>query len=96
MTKLVVSRRALADIGKVWQYSFEFWGRNQADKYFSNLQNSIYELVDNPYLGVSCIDIRAGYRKYNSGSHVIFFTVTNNTVTVIRVLHQKMNFKRYL
>ena len=41
-------------------------------------------------------DVRQGYRKIRSGSHVIFFKVTGEGIDVVRILHQRMDFERHL
>ena len=42
-------------------------------------------------------DVRKGYRKVRTGSHVIFFKVTRNgVIDAVRILHQKMDFDRHL
>lgn len=42
-------------------------------------------------------DIRDGYRKALVGKHVLFFkTEDTGRITIMRILHQKMDVGRYL
>lgn len=41
-------------------------------------------------------DIRAGYRRYAIGSHLVFYVETEDTVDVIRLLHQRLDPSRHL
>ena len=42
------------------------------------------------------VDIREGYFKYCSGSHMIYFQRTPDGIVVIRVLHQMMDVTKHL
>ena len=41
-------------------------------------------------------DIRSAYRKIETAIHSIFYRNTPNGVIIARVLHQRMDFERYL
>jgi len=41
-------------------------------------------------------DIRDGLFCYGEGRHRIFFTETSGVLTVVRVLHERMDIKRYV
>lgn len=96
MTKSTLSRRAFSDLNKIWQYTFEYWGVDQADKYVRGLKAAIDSLGENSKLGHECDYIREGYRKHYCGSHVIFFRISSNNVKIIRILHQKMDIGLHL
>lgn len=87
------ARRDLADI---WLYSAQNWGEDRADDYIRALTEAMILVVEDPSLGVSCENIRPGYRKRLSGSHAIFYRHTRGVIVVIRVLHQNMDAARNL
>lgn len=47
-------------------------------------------LAENPMLGQPCNDLQPGYRKFQQGSHLIYYRLTD-LVEVIRILHQGMD-----
>jgi toxin ParE1/3/4 len=94
--RLILSPRAKADIDDIWNYSFERWDLVQANIYVNQQRATTNTISVNPKLGVQYDECRKGYRKYNYRSHIIFFKVSSNALTIIRILHQKMDFIRQL
>jgi len=87
-----IRRKALEDLDSIWQYTYFQWSRQQADKYYTLLIDKILFLAVNVEAGRKIDHIKAGYRSYNVESHVIFYTVAaNGKITVIRILHQRMD-----
>ncbi|WP_107762080.1 type II toxin-antitoxin system RelE/ParE family toxin [Nitrosospira multiformis] len=39
--------------------------------------------------------IRPGYRRYNTGRHMIYFRITPYNITIIRILHARMDTSRH-
>lgn len=37
MPKFHLTNKAVEDLSKIWEYTFEFWSEEQADKYYSEL-----------------------------------------------------------
>jgi toxin ParE1/3/4 len=92
---------ALADISDIWDYSYSNWGANQADTYVLAIHTACEELAQTSAKGrpggQSAEHIRAGYRKYLVGSHVIFFRCQAcDSVEVVRVLNQRMDEPAHL
>ena len=92
----VLSPRAQADIEGIWDYTMERWGEEQAVRYIRLLQDAIQAVAEKPRRGRPCDYIRAGYRKYPSGSHMIFYRTIAEGIDVVRVLHQSMDFEQHL
>ena len=96
MSQVVLSPKAKTDLSRIWDYTFEEWGVDQADKYVRELWAAIQEQANDHTTSADISDVRPGYRKFRSGSHVIFFKLTGEGIDVIRILHQKMDFDRHL
>jgi toxin ParE1/3/4 len=96
MSGYVLSPLAKADIEGIWDYTAANWSAGQAEKYVRQIQAAIEALAIDPLMARSCEMIRAGYRKYPAGSHVIFVRVTPNAIDVVRILHSRMDFERHL
>jgi toxin ParE1/3/4 len=97
MRRIILSPKAKVDLSQVWDYTFAEWGAEQAEKYIRELWAAIEEQSSDLTKSVDISDVRKGYRKVRSGSHVIFFKVTKGGILdVVRILHQKMDFDRHL
>jgi toxin ParE1/3/4 len=96
MRKIHVHALAEYDLIGIWQYSFEEWGADQADKYLDELDSSIKLLADNPDLGIKRDYVSEGYRVLFVASHAVYYTVTPTTIHVIRVLHGRTDPDRHL
>jgi len=49
-----------------------------------------------PQIAPTCDHIRAGYRRRSVEHHMVYFRVTDYGITVIRVLHERMDAPRHL
>jgi len=97
MSGIVLSLKAKTDLSEIWDYTYSEWGVEQAEKYVRDLWSVMQEQTRELTKSVDIGDVRKGYRKVRSGSHVIFFKVTREgVVDVVRILHQKMDFDRHL
>ena len=96
MSGFVLSPRARADLDGIWNYSVETWSAAQAERYLRQIADAFEILSADPRRGQDCSEIRRGYRKFATGSHVIFFRMNGGVVDVIRILHSRMDFARQL
>jgi len=68
----------------------------EAETYIRQIQHGCGIIADDPRLGRPCDDIRAGYRKFKSGSHFLFYRPINDGVEIVRILHSSMDFNQHL
>ena len=87
--------RAELDLEEIWFYSFERWGRAQADGYIGALAEAFETLADGRRTG-RAVDIRRGYLKHAVGSHMVYFRVVPDGIEIVRILHQIMDTDRHL
>ncbi|WP_082243393.1 type II toxin-antitoxin system RelE/ParE family toxin [Xenorhabdus bovienii] len=40
--------------------------------------------------------IRSGLKGFPIASHIIFFRVVENGITIVRILHQSMDYRRHI
>ena len=95
MKRYILTSRAESDLQGIWDYTDENWGREQAQDYSRDIQAAIEKVASNPKLGKSCEDVRPGYLRYPVGSHVLFYGIAGAHITIIRILHQRMDFARH-
>ena len=96
MSGYVLSPRAQADIDEIWEYTANRWDVDQANRYILEIRRAIEVVASDPRRGRSCDHIRAGYRRYSAGAHVLFFRIIADRIDVMRILHQRMDFQRHL
>ena len=51
MPKYKLTNKAVVDLSKIWEYTFEVWSEKQADKYYDGLISNCEEIAENPDLG---------------------------------------------
>lgn len=96
MSQVILSPKAKSDLSDIWEYTLAEWGIDQAEKYVRELWAAMQERGFDLSTSTDISDVRKGYRKIRSGSHVIFFKLNREGIDVIRILHQKMDFERHL
>lgn len=57
MARYKLTNKAVADLTHIWNYSFNKWSENQADKYYHMLMDNFEELANNPTLGKNYTEI---------------------------------------
>ena len=94
MAKYILTNNAVEDLSKIWDYTYEVWSENQADKYYFELLGDCQELAENQSLGKNYNEIEKNIFGYQSGQHLIFYRISNNTkIEIIRILHSRMDLK---
>lgn len=53
MAKVILRQEAIDDLNAIWEYTFEEWSENQADKYYEALKLDCNQIAENPTLGKS-------------------------------------------
>jgi toxin ParE1/3/4 len=90
VAKFRFSRRAEADLLNIGSYTLRTWGEDQADLYIRQLEDCCQLIADNPALGRTCDEIRAGLRRMEHGKHVVFYRAEQGGILISRILHQRM------
>jgi toxin ParE1/3/4 len=97
MSNYVISQKATEDLEKIWLYTYFHWSESQADRYYKLLIEKIELIARDITVGRSIDYITEGYRRYPVESHLIFYKISDNeTITVVRILHQSMDIPNRL
>ena len=91
MTKLVLSRAADADLANILEYSITEHGRSAAETYLRDIDRALVRLKDFPELGVRYPPLDPALRCLPCRQHLIFYTVEDTHIAVVRVLHRAMD-----
>jgi len=98
MAKYELTKEASEDLYRIWYYTVNTWSEHQADKYYSILIASFRIIAEKPKeIGKSYDVIYPGLKGERVGKHIVFFIPRNDKATlIVRVLHEKMDFKHHL
>jgi toxin ParE1/3/4 len=94
MAKYKLSNKAVDDLTRIWNYTFDKWSENQADKYYFMLLENCNEVACNPALGKNYSIVTENLLGFKAGRHIIFYRkIEGNEVEITRILHEQMDFK---
>ncbi|MFN3340705.1 MAG: type II toxin-antitoxin system RelE/ParE family toxin [Dietzia sp.] len=96
MKRYRLTPAARQDLSEIWNFTRERWDVHQAEINIAEIRAAIERVAEDPARGRGCDEIRPGYRRYAIGSHLVFYVETEDTVDVIRLLHQRMDPSRHL
>ena len=96
MSHYKFTEQAERDLDAIVNYTLENWGQTRAIKYVDELEALLGNLALNPSLGINQDGIFKGLLSFPYVSHVVYFMKNLDGVTVIRILHKRMDTNRHL
>jgi toxin ParE1/3/4 len=96
MKSLVFSPKAEADINHIYDYTEERWGYEKAEAYTFELRDACQMLAQGHRHGKSVDGVARKYLMLRHNAHFIIYRQAGHRITVIRILHQRMNVRRHL
>ena len=94
MAKYIITNKAVDDLTNIWDYTYEVWSENQADKYYNELLEDCQTLTDNQNYGKNYDEISLEIFGYKSGQHILFYRkLSEEEIEIIRFLHSHMDLK---
>jgi toxin ParE1/3/4 len=85
--KYVLSLEADNDLEKIFDYTFEEFGFNQAVKYLDEIAKVFVKIINTPEMGRIRNEIKKSLYSLPIGSHVVFYTIQSDCIRIVRVLH---------
>ncbi len=98
MAKIRLSRKAIADLDGIWDYTAQSWSEEQAVIYYRQIYSAFQGLNNLPVFLEKRYDvIKSGLWGFKVGHHIIFYKKgKNGSISVDRILHEKMDYQRHL
>lgn len=96
MKKLIFSPKATSDIDRIYDYTADNWGVDQAEDYTFAIRDCCQSLAKDTKRGRLLDSVKAGYLALSCQSHFIIYKSDARVVTVIRILHRRMNLAAHL
>ena len=94
MANYILTSKAVEDLSKIWDYTFEVWSETQADRYYYMLLDSCQELADEKVSGKNYLEVKEDILGFRVGQHVIFYRkIKSNKIEIARILHSQMDLK---
>ena len=89
--RLILASQASRDLSLILAMSARQWGPTQRDRYRTRIDHALNDLTTFPELGRVQAAERPGLRARPAGEHIIYYWHDDETVTVLRILHRRMN-----
>jgi len=97
MVKISFRQKAIEDLNNIWNYTYENWSENRADKYYATIKFDCLEIGKNPKLGKNYSRINRSLLGFKSGKHIVFYhSISEKEIEIIRILHERMDLKNRL
>jgi len=94
MSKFKFTNKAVDDITRIWNYTFDNWSENQADTYYHMILQNCKEVANSPELGKNYSGVTENLLGFKAGRHIIFYRKIDETeVEITRILHEQMDLK---
>lgn len=95
MANYFLTHKAVADLSEIWDYTYEVWSENQADKYYELLIDACELVASHPEKGKIYREIGHNILGFAVGKHILFYQpIEAGGITVVRILHETMDLKR--
>lgn len=78
----------------IWRYGALHWSPTAANEHVHALWRACARLLENSELGRPRDDIIAGLRSTHVAPHVVFYRVSENSIDIVRVMHERHDIDR--
>ncbi|SDF52568.1 type II toxin-antitoxin system RelE/ParE family toxin [Epilithonimonas hungarica] len=94
MAKYLFTKKAVDDLSEIYEYTYEFWSENQADKYYGEVISFCEMLSENPNIGKNYSEIASDIFGFVANRHIIFYRILNiNEIEITRIIGSDMDLK---
>ena len=94
MAKVHYSKRAVADLDNIWDFTYDEWSERQADKYYMILIQACQEIASDCKKGKTYEEVAEGIQCFLIYRHIILFNrLAAAEILVVRILHAQMELK---
>jgi len=89
--KLLLSPQVEVDLESIFDYTVRLHGLLQAERYQDDLFHAMQTIVSFPKMGTKYNFSSIPYRKFPVRKHLIFYRIEQDSLIIIRVLHEGMD-----
>ena len=91
----ILSEIADKDLEDIFDYTFDEFGYDQAEKYLLEIEEIFQNLIINPQIGKKRDEIKQGLYSFPKDNHIIFYRILDNHIRIVRVLHGSRDISKY-
>ena len=91
----ILSEIADKDLEEIFDYTFDEFGFDQAEKYLLEFEEIFQNLIINPQIGKKRDEIKQGLYSFPKDYHIIFYRILDNHIRIVRVLHGSRDVPKY-
>jgi toxin ParE1/3/4 len=92
--RIELSQQARGDFRDILSYTLTTWGESQLAKYRDTINDALCVILHNPSMGRP--SVKPTLKVLAVGHHRIFYRTIDNTIYVVRILHERMDTSRHL
>lgn len=96
MPRYEFTDQAERDLEAIMDYTLERWGQAQAEDYLDGLEKLAQYLAESPGIGMDRNTMIEGLISFPYTSHILYYIKQPHGITIIRVLHKRMDPKRHI
>ncbi len=97
MANYKLTNKAVEDLENIWDYTFEKWSLEQADRYYSLLISNCNLIGENPNIGKNYFGVKTELFGLKTNRHIIFYRILpNKPIEITRILHERMDLQNRL
>jgi len=97
MANYFLSNKAVEDLSKIWDHTYEVWSELQAEKYYYMLLDTCQDIADGHLIGKPYPEINPDIFGVKSGRHIVFYRKpTRSRTEIARILHSRMDLKSHI
>lgn len=97
MAKYKLTNKAVDDLSRIWDYTFENWSEKQADKYYQMLLDNCQYIADDPDIGKKYEGVKDELLGLKANRHIIFYRkLIAQPIEITRILHESMDLQNRL
>jgi len=94
MAEFKLTNKAVEDLSRIWNYTFDNWSEKQADRYFKMLLENCQDIADNSDLGKNYVGVRDELFGLKADRHIIIYRkLIDQPIEITRILHERMDLK---
>jgi toxin ParE1/3/4 len=92
LKRVVWSPKAKRDLRQIWRYFARVASPDIADNLLREISDAGQRLAERPLLWRSRDDVLPGLRAVLVHPYTVFYRVTDSSVEIVRVLHERRDF----
>jgi len=89
--KILLTNRALADLGNIYDFSKKNWGKKKAEQYIKSIEDSITLLGKSPNLLAKNESISKVFFAFRVQEHWLICDKRKKKTFILTVIHSSMN-----